>query len=777
MQAQEGDTLYTDNDQIDKVEEKTHNGTSYYKLSLKEKWGGYVTSQKVDNILRGVINTLAAKEGRVSDVTEEQSKEADGENKFYTSWMKVINPSSVGDTVETNQICVIIYGDSDVPAGKNFKPCELMTIARWGCDAEPEASGLTPAQKADIERRQRIFSISTTDGRIAKLRGVRRPILEPANYGTTLGIVPDFINQWSIASRLKKGRDYLYAQGVIVGDFIKVNDNGDPLTNYVDCGDWQDNTPYLHEAYNSTTLQWETNDVWHNGSYWRCKVTQPYQGTYYEPTEANSLFWEKLLKSGDNGKTITTKLTIPTLNIPCDASGNSKASGSKDCYVTMYVDGTAVQTSAMTLTVISKPTSITVQTYADVSQISKNRLYIIYPANVARNNLEGNILFSISDGTNTTYSSVAVTCSNDGQQGAQGKTGRFFYYGKEFNTSNTDTFSATDTEAPFFYYNSNYWLYKGENFSNKTITQIQSAYGAPSNSNDNWAIMVSDFKYLITEAIFGTMAHFGSAIINGDWLLSQHGTINGVASTDYQAFDPSHPNDNTGSNFIPNYCVDLFLGKSYQNDAVIRGTIMADNLYHGVCFMSVRGNNNSVFFCNTEVRNGEGQLMRPSFYTFNEAWSDSSWYINHLFEEGKYYTAEEIRSISNNDIGEGNGGFTECSGYCDTVYVLPTVNNSYPTVFLPRPEDVQGKCVDVFAFQYGTGSPATFYVSCCNLFKGMTSLIYYDEEWKAVQSTPERITCETNVCMRFMSTKVVETSDGVSTDVWYWLAAPYFKQE
>ena len=167
--------------------------------------------------------------------------------------------------------------------------------------------------------------------------------------------------------------------------------------------------------------------------------------------------------------------------------------------------------------------------------------------------------------------------------------------------------------------------------------------------------------------------------------------------------------------------------------------------------------------------------MRPSFYTFNEAWSDSSWYINHLFEEGKYYTAEEIRSISNNDINEGNSGFTECSGYCDTVYVLPTVDNRYPKVFLPRPEDVQGKCVDVFAFQYGTDSPATFYVSCCNLVKGMTGLIYYDSKWRAEQSTPEQISCKTNVCMRFMSTKVVETSGSVSTDVWYWLAAPYYK--
>ena len=37
--------------------------------------------------------------------------------------------------------------------------------------------------------------------------------------------------------------------------------------------------------------------------------------------------------------------------------------------------------------------------------------------------------------------------------------------------------------------------------------------------------MTSDFKYIITEAIFGAYAHFGSFIINGDWLLSTNGKV------------------------------------------------------------------------------------------------------------------------------------------------------------------------------------------------------------------------------------------------------------
>jgi hypothetical protein len=60
IQAQEGDTMFTDNDQIDMVEEIEYQGTTYYLLSLKEKWDGYFTAQQEGNVIRGIINTLAA---------------------------------------------------------------------------------------------------------------------------------------------------------------------------------------------------------------------------------------------------------------------------------------------------------------------------------------------------------------------------------------------------------------------------------------------------------------------------------------------------------------------------------------------------------------------------------------------------------------------------------------------------------------------------------------------------------------------------------------------
>ena len=316
IQAQEGDTLFTDNDQIDKVERIENSGEVSYILSLKEKYDGYFTAQMYGNILKGTINTLAAKEAGVSDYTG-QTVEVDGANSYYTSWMRVVGTNSTEpDVCGKNQIRVALYGDAETPAEKNFAPCELMAIARWGCWQNPDEPNISEDEKESRRRRQQIFYLSTREGRIVKLTGVNNPILDYTNYGTTLGIVPDFVKNWAIADRLIEGRDYLYAQGVIVGDFIKVDIQGRPLTNYVDCGEWYDGGAqgaepivghgiYLCNERNDVSLQWETHDVWHNGFKWRCMQHQPVVvggvTTYYEPTW-RSQYWTPI--EGDGSLTM-----------------------------------------------------------------------------------------------------------------------------------------------------------------------------------------------------------------------------------------------------------------------------------------------------------------------------------------------------------------------------------------------------------------------------------------------------------------------------------------
>jgi hypothetical protein len=267
------------------------------------------------NILKGVINTLAAKDAGVSDVQDSQTVEKDGSNSFFTSWMRVIATHNTDNTLSPNQIRVVLYGDNEVPAQKNFEPCELMTMTRWGCinystsDASKYADEGLDTQAAilaSIKRRQQVFYISTSEGRVVKLTGVDSPILRNGNYGTTLGILPEFVQNYpTVHERMIAGRDYLYAQGVVVGDFIKIDVEGNPIPIVVDKGEWQNNTPYFYNKFNETTQQYETHRVRHNGGTWQCLQSQPVVSggvaTYYEP-KWNSPYW--MLVDGNDNLTI-----------------------------------------------------------------------------------------------------------------------------------------------------------------------------------------------------------------------------------------------------------------------------------------------------------------------------------------------------------------------------------------------------------------------------------------------------------------------------------------
>lgn len=318
LQAQEGDTVFSDNDQIDKVDKVVdpNDGTITYVLSLKEKYQGYITGQMYGNVIKGIINTLAAKQAGVSDYQGE-TVEVDGSNTYYTSWMRVVGTHNTDNTLGVNQIRVVLYGDNQVPAQKNFEPCELMTIARWGCIdySNPEDPNYETI-KASIIRRQRMFMISTTDGRVVKYMGVDSPILKNGNYGVTIGELPEFVKNYpdvrAILDQVGEHTDWLYAQGVVVGNYIKIDREGLPVPVTVFCGEWEDGSQmqeptvghgiYFYNEYNEETQQYEIHETRHKGGRWQCLQHQPVrQGgvdVYYEP-KWNSPYW-RLVDGNDN---------------------------------------------------------------------------------------------------------------------------------------------------------------------------------------------------------------------------------------------------------------------------------------------------------------------------------------------------------------------------------------------------------------------------------------------------------------------------------------------
>jgi hypothetical protein len=254
LSAIEGDQLLTEADTIESVDDL---GNSCYGLHLKSKWDGYFTAQAVNNVLKGIVNTLAA-----------------GSGTYYTSWMRVNSVNTANNYIE-----VTLYADDETPAGKNYAPSEMMKIARWG-------------NQSDTTRQSCLY-LSSTEGRIVRLTGVKKPIIDDSNYGATFGTLPDFLR--SMGLPIVEGQDYVYARGLIVQDIIRVDYKGKPVSEVVDRGVWSEDADYYCDALNPTTNVYEVSDVWYKGCKYRCaktgtKAAPAWNSTDWAMIEGNPAF-------------------------------------------------------------------------------------------------------------------------------------------------------------------------------------------------------------------------------------------------------------------------------------------------------------------------------------------------------------------------------------------------------------------------------------------------------------------------------------------------------
>lgn len=254
LSAIEGDQLLTEADTIDSVDDL---GDNCYGLHLRSKWDGYFTAQAVGNVLKGIINTLAS-----------------GSGKYYTCWLRVNSVNTANNYIE-----VTAYSDEDTPAGKNYAPCESMKIARWG-------------NQTDTKRQSCIY-LSSTEGRIVRLTGVTKPIVEASNYGATFGTLPEFLREMDLP--IVEGQDYVYARGLIVQDIIRIDYQGRPVSEVIDRGLWDATANYYCEAINPDTGRYEISDVWYMGCKWRCaktgtKTAPAWNNTDWAMVEGNPQF-------------------------------------------------------------------------------------------------------------------------------------------------------------------------------------------------------------------------------------------------------------------------------------------------------------------------------------------------------------------------------------------------------------------------------------------------------------------------------------------------------
>lgn len=241
LSAIEGDQLLTEADTIDSVDDL---GNNTYGLHLHSKYDGYFTAISASSVLKGIVNNLGA---------AALGMQSQGNNvAMYTSWSRVnsVNPAS-------NYIEVTLYPNSQVPSGTNYPPCELMKIARWG-------------HQTDTTRQSCLY-LSSTEGRIVRLVGVTKPIIDRTNYGATFGKIPEFLLAMGLP--INPNQDYVYARGLIVQDIVRIDYQGQPVVEYVDRGQYDANATYYNATLNPVTNVYETSDVWYLGCKWRCMST------------------------------------------------------------------------------------------------------------------------------------------------------------------------------------------------------------------------------------------------------------------------------------------------------------------------------------------------------------------------------------------------------------------------------------------------------------------------------------------------------------------------
>ena len=352
-----------------------------------------------------------------------------------------------------------------------------------------------------------------------------------------------------------------------------------------------------------------------------------------------------VIKDGNNGEdSLSLELDTYAIAFPTDSNYSVESQITYTVGARMYLGNSSIPRTITSLTASLDVADGDI----DVSRTSPANGVVIDLGEARFANIIGvNVTAVCAEGTRT--AKIILTAAPKGEKGTRGKVGRFFYYEGEWNDfASTDDFDVTDAQAPYFHYGNNYWVFNPE--TNGTYTKQN--MGTPSPSSSNWKLMTNDFKYLITEAIFGRYAHFGSFIINDDWLISQHGVIydtnGGIHTIDanhsygdynvnnaYTLFDVDYPNSSkpNANNFVPNFAVDGLTGKTYQNDAYIRGEVHATSgtfngilkavLMYSPTAIAASGtwsiqpsfNNPACYFCQPNL--GGSTIILPSPVTYD----------------------------------------------------------------------------------------------------------------------------------------------------------------
>lgn len=258
--AMESNFVFTESGMVESVTEipaATEGGNVTYDLKLQKRWGNDFTTFKENDVVLASINTLAEN------------------GKYYDMWLRVLSVNTV-----TNTITVVCYPDDECPSKKNYPPCELARLIRWG--------------NAVDEDRQSCWYISSSEGLLVWLDHVTKPIIDKTNYSLAMGKLPDalsFLFQDFPTANKRDGA--FYAKWMMAASFQQIDYQGNPIYTTRDRGVWslavaQGDNPYRNGDRTIDT-------VYYLGCKWKCledKTTKPpiYSSTAWAFVEGNPYF-------------------------------------------------------------------------------------------------------------------------------------------------------------------------------------------------------------------------------------------------------------------------------------------------------------------------------------------------------------------------------------------------------------------------------------------------------------------------------------------------------
>lgn len=265
--AMESNFVFTESGLVESVTEipaATEGGNVTYDLKLQKRWDNDFTAFKENDVVLASINTLAEN------------------GKYYDMWLRVLSVNTV-----TNTITVVCYPDSECPSKKNYPPCELARLIRWG--------------NAVDEDRQSCWYISSSEGLLVWLDHVTKPIIDKTNYSLAMGKLPDalsFLFQDFPTANKRDGA--FYAKWMMAASFQQIDYQGNPIYTTRDRGVWslavaQGDNPYRNGDRTIDT-------VYYLGCKWQCledKTTKPptYSSTAWAFVEGNPYFTLEMLSS------------------------------------------------------------------------------------------------------------------------------------------------------------------------------------------------------------------------------------------------------------------------------------------------------------------------------------------------------------------------------------------------------------------------------------------------------------------------------------------------